>query len=569
MLILVGCRDLGGNRTQHQYQLPSPYTEPADYYLSMATQTPAPQNTGYQLKAVGRLLDDKAYPRAQQILAEISPNRLPTEQYAEYTLLSSQINLWRKRPQAARTQLANISPETTLTSYQRIQYHQTLAQAYADQQLHLDSAREHIQLDHLLPGEALRQTNRQQIWRQLNQIPIQQLHAHSLEDQYTEISGWLELAYLTKQHHNGTPKMQMALNVWQTKYPNHPALQAWSNQDVTTVSQAPRRVGLLLPMQGDLAEAGSEVHDGFMAAYYQHRRESAVHPQVKLYDTSVQSVQSVYQQALDDGVDLIVGPLPKEQVARLANQKLAVPTIALNYTHRPAKQMYQFGLAPHDEAQQVALKAAKDGHTRALIITGNEDWQTDIEQAFVQTWRQQQGQVIGHLNYDRQKDLNTAIKQILSINESEARQQHLTQVLGKELQSTPYHRQDTDMIFLIASPAKAREILPLLKYHYAGNIPIYATSTIYSGSPNAVNDRDLNGIYFVDSPAVLAGDRRRLYALGFDAYQLAQQLHRLSLLPESGLSGKTGLITLTPTRQFKRQAQWARFQNGKPQPISG
>jgi outer membrane PBP1 activator LpoA protein len=568
IIALTACRDFGGSSAGYQ-QLPSPYTEPADYYLSMAAQSPAPENSAYQLKAVGRLIDDKAYARAQQVLQDISPATLPNDQYAEYSLLAGQVSLWRKQPKTARSQLARINNPAQLTAYQRIQYHQTLADAYAIQQLYLDSAREHIQLDSLLPDGALRQTNRQQIWQQLSQIPTQELHAQSLEDSYNDMSGWLALAYITKQHNNGTAAMQHALNNWRMQYPNHPALQAWSTQEAPAIIQQPQHIALLVPLQGELVDAGNEVRDGFMAAYYQHRQESAQHPQVKVYDTSYQSVKSVYQQALAEGADMVVGPLPKEQVSQLATQRMTVPTIALNYTARPAKQMYQFGLAPQDEAEQVAAQAAKRGLSRALVITGNDDWQFDIEQAFTQAWQQHNGRIISHLNYDKQTDLDAAIKQLLGIDDSEARQKQLNQVLGKRSQSTPHRRQDVDIIFLIAAPEKAREILPLLKYYYAGSIPIYATSTIYSGSANTINDRDMDGVYFVDLPSVLAGDRRRLYALGFDAYQLTQELNRLALLPQSTFTGKTGLISLQENRQFKRQATWARFKNGKPQPITG
>ncbi len=53
------------------------------------------------------------------------------------------------------------------------------------------------------------------------------------------------------------------------------------------------------------------------------------------------------------------------------------------------------------------------------------------------------------------------------------------------------------MVFLLSYPSKARQIMPLLKYYYAGDVPVYATSSVYTGGVNVMKDRDLNGIIFL------------------------------------------------------------------------
>src|SRR5205823_5983563 len=73
-------------------------------------------------------------------------------------------------------------------------------------------------------------------------------------------------------------------------------------------------------------------------------------------------------------------------------------------------------------------------------------------------------------------------------------------VNNKAVPSAQKRRQDADMIFMIAPPEYARQIKPLLNYYYAGNLPIYATSHVYQGIPNAALDNDLNGIQFCDMP---------------------------------------------------------------------
>jgi len=130
-------------------------------------------------------------------------------------------------------------------------------------------------------------------------------------------------------------------------------------------------------------------------------------------------------------------------------------------------------------------------------------------------------------------------------------------------------RQDFDVIFLLAPPASARQIMPLLRYYYADNIPVYSTSVIYSGVPSPEKDSDLNGIIFCDTPWSLQQNAsgvsaNRLYAVGQDAYALGNQLTRMRALPNFPLYGATGAITLTPQQQFYRRLPWATMHDGRP-----
>src|SRR5690606_35755969 len=109
-------------------------------------------------------------------------------------------------------------------------------------------------------------------------------------------------------------------------------------------------------------------------------------------------------------------------------------------------------------------------------------------------------------------------------------------------------------------PAQARQIKPTLAFHYAGDIPVYATSHIYSGVPNPSADRDLNGVRFntmpwifdtqseekkmIDSAVKSSAIYSRLHALGVDAYRLSPRLPQLAQIPEMRLYGATGAMRL-------------------------
>ena len=148
-------------------------------------------------------------------------------------------------------------------------------------------------------------------------------------------------------------------------------------------------------------------------------------------------------------------------------------------------------------------------------------------------------------------------------------------------------RQDFDAIFLIAQPDMARQIKPLLRFYFAGNVPVYGLSQLYDGSPNPNKDRDLNDIVFCDMPWVLESQHMhptylntlqkqsqqvwpqsykkysKLYALGIDAYRVSQSLNTMQLLPDFGLRAATGTLYLD-NNQIYRQLIWAQFDQGKP-----
>lgn len=127
-------------------------------------------------------------------------------------------------------------------------------------------------------------------------------------------------------------------------------------------------------------------------------------------------------------------------------------------------------------------------------------------------------------------------------------------------------RQDFDVIFMLAEPKSARAIVPLLRFYYAENIPIYSTSVIYSGSPNPQKDTDLNGVIFADTPWTLkmASNTNRMYAVGRDAYLISNGLLRLTQLPNFPLYATTGALTLNSNHQIYRRLPWTKIENGHP-----
>jgi outer membrane PBP1 activator LpoA protein len=138
------------------------------------------------------------------------------------------------------------------------------------------------------------------------------------------------------------------------------------------------------------------------------------------------------------------------------------------------------------------------------------------------------------------------------------------------------------MVFLVAYPTQGRQIQPTLEFLYAGDLPIYATSAIYSGTPDPARDRDLGDIRFNASPWTLTDpgqlsprpdDRlpqahRQLFALGVDSYLLHAQLADGMPGLAQPVYGQTGLLMMDGNGRVMRLQPWARFRNGRAAPLS-
>lgn len=551
----------------------TPYTLPAATYLALSTnQAAVEEKQSLLIMAAGRFIYEGQWRNGLDILKKT--NALSPLQENAKNILLAKIDLIREQPRAAIAGLASVHEISSLAPYYQVQYHEILASAYEAVGNATESVVERIKLERLIPDEAGQTNNRRILWLTLTQLAVEELNTLALEAaDDSQLQGWMQLALIARQKNQDAQATLAQLEQWQDHYPTHPAnklLPSPLSSVKPYLHSSPRQVALLLPLRGSLAGPGNAIRDGFMAA--------AAHSttKVRLYDTaSTTEVSALYQQALNEGADYVVGPLTKTDVAKVAVIEHPVPTLLLNEVDSTSKEnAYYFGLSPSNEARQVALRAGKKGHRRALVIAPAGAWGDEIVAAFQSQWQGNGGVIVDKLAYGDKEDLNVAVRDLLQVSASQAREKQIKQLLGRTIQTIPSRREDFDMIFLLAYPTKARQIMPLLKYYFVTNVPVYATSTVYSGSPNIMKDKDLDGIVFSDMPWVFThqlGNRNwpeqlnsynRLYALGMDSFALSTQLNQLLLFPAMGIDDKSGVLYLNRTQQIARIPAWGQFKGG-------
>ena len=323
-----------------------------------------------------------------------------------------------------------------------------------------------------------------------------------------------------------------------------------------------------------------------MTAFYQQQKNGQP-PTLRFYDSGSDDVLAVYQQAVADGADFILGPLAKDKAATIAAQgTLPVTTLALNYidTDNSADNFFQFGLAPEDEARQIADQGARKGARQAGILYPEGEWGARVAQAFVDRWQELGGSVTVTRTYQEGPSIGETVEEMLLVAQSQKRGNAVSRFTSLDMDNQPRRRQDMDFLFLLADPNQGRQVKPALNFHYAKDLPVYSTALIYSGEDNPRRDQDLNGIRFVDMPWILTNDNQalheaaneqwpdghgryeRLFAMGIDAYRLQGRLYLLNALPSSELPGVTGRLHMENQR-IVRELNWAVFVGGKAQTL--
>lgn len=322
-------------------------------------------------------------------------------------------------------------------------------------------------------------------------------------------------------------------------------------------STSGKRIALLLPSKGPHAEAAKTIKDGFLAAHYTQIQQQHSESNIKIYDTSgEEGVPAAYFQAMQDKAELIVGPLTKAEVQTIAALSTSVPILALNTIGQTGKNqnLYQFGIMPEDEVIAVTDHARGYGLKRALVIAPEGEWGQRMVSAFNMAWQAKGGQVV----------------RTVVLNPNQALGDQLQSALGMATRAGQYF--EMDMIFLAASPELGRQVKLFMNMYQASKVPVYATSAVYSGKPMPQKDHELDGVRFCDMPCVLNQERSkeaglsvspRHFALGLDAYRLAQQITDNKMV--GGTMGATGNLHLEGHR-IQRRLSCAKFEQGIPVP---
>ena len=595
-LLLASCASQQGyspqavNEAEELYQAER-YDEAALAFNQQANSTAGTQQTLLLLRAVIAYVKAEKLTPAIQLLHSIPVNENDLKQTSLARLARAHIALAERNAEEVLTQLSEpLASESS--SLLRSEFHELRGAAYSMQGDRLTTAQEYILQGNYLTNNEKLLKSQQLIWESLSLLSERALQQMQPAQAPDILSGWMELVRLSKKYQLNPTLLRAAIINWQRRYSDHPVhlsliegLRSRKQEDVSL----PKKIALLLPLSGRFANAAKAIHDGLLASYYSQKEQSGI--SIRIYDTAgkPENIESIYEQAVSNGAQFIIGPLNKASINELAGQsELPVPTLALNYINEdntPPQELYQFGLSPEEEARQVAERTWLDGHVNAAVLTPVGPWGNRVFKAFSERWEQIGGKVVEQQSYNSSKnDFSSPIRKLLNIDDSKRRYRSLSRLLKTKLKYTPHRRQDIDFIFIAGYPRQARQIRPQLKFFHASKVPVYATSHIFTGNLNTERDRDMDGIRFGDMPWVLSettshrglrnkiesliskegNKHQRLYAMGVDAFNIIAALNTLKAYPYERYQGETGSLSLDAKQRVKRQLSWVYFRSGRP-----
>ncbi|MDC9719666.1 MAG: penicillin-binding protein activator [Gammaproteobacteria bacterium] len=570
-------------------------TEPAlpqqlNQQLQQIYQTPKPIRQSQLLAMAQKLLAQGHAQSSARLLDQINLDNLEKALLGRYFETRAETQLTLGNSFGAIVWLHQAQLLTPATQPTIISKRLALkAQAYELNGRALPAATTLIELSQTLVTQDPTQYN-QRIWRSLTKVSKNALQQHAAKAASDTARAWYNLALLPLNYHDLHLQLN-ALKQWQQQWPTHPAALK-PPKDLQNLADLnahqPRRIALAIPLEGRLGKVGKAVIDGFMAARFEAHKKQGIIPYIKVYDTTqLHDLDALYQQASDDQIEMIIGPLDKEEVVELSQREaLPIPTLALNYVplesnHKLTTNLMQFGLVVEDESAQLAKRNWAQGHKRILILHQDQAWAIRAARHFKSTWDELGGQIVSQVSFSGAGDHSKAITQALLINQSHDRSKILKQILSGSsptLKFEPRRRQDIDAIVLFALPEDGRQIIPTLAFHYAANLPVYASHHIYQGPTKTNRDRDLNKVIFTELPWMIEQPEiqktishqwpqrqryNRLFAIGVDAYRLFPRLEQLQAYSDSRVHGVTGLLQMNAQGRIVTERSWGQFKGGK------
>jgi hypothetical protein len=604
-IVLGGCASLGGGapppslERAEALELRGEMAAAATEFERLAAQNPPASAWDLRLRAARAWLVAGRPGDARRVLAATdaevaagyapSPSQRLLRELARIDLVAAE-----DQPQAAWAQLGAVTEPTEADlreSY--LELRQRLAFATARS---VDAIRAEIARENLARTPEARSRLRRELFAQLRSASERGIKLDpAAAGRDSVLRGWLELGPLAAaaaQRGGVAP----ALAAWRARYPGHPASELVRAETTAATSSAvlgvAGHVAVLLPLSGRAAAAAAQVRDGLQAAVFGEPEWGR--PELRFYDTEQLGVAAALDEAVRAGADFVIGPLLREEVIAAADAATgSVEILALNYlpAERPAPEgFFQYALSPEDDARLAARRVLADGHRRGVALVPEGDWGARVLAAFRDEFQRGGGVLLSAAQYaPGSHDYSAAIQDVLRLSESRARERRLESLLGTTFEFLPRRRGDIDFLFAPAPAATARLLRPQVRFHYAGDIPAYATSDAYE--PGLTANQDLEGLIFPDMPWVLSGGaavdrlraatqaayseaartRGKLYAFGHDAWLLAATLRARGTRDFSGIvvDGATGQITLDADGRSRRELEWAQIRNGTPRLLAG
>jgi len=546
----------------------------AEHFESITTSS-ASQKTDALLSSAEYYIQAQDYQGAQNSIAQLNAVRISPQQLHRLNIIKAYLDYAQQDYRVSLNRLTRIlennhNSETDTPPSKQQLVDALLLNSFNHQALsnNASAIEALIEREHYLSGHA-RAENARYAWQLIQGLSDTERTNILATSPNAALRNRLEQS--DYENYNPSPAQPSQFEQWRSDSTQQ------TTQDIDNQWQAnsARHIAVLLPLTSKFNKAAQAVYDGIE---YQHQlNTSAFKPKLDVYDigNNPAQVHQYYYAAQQSGADLVIGPLGMDFADYLNNalsQYNALPTILLGGNRiLNQRNIIRLDMSPEQEGMHVAQRALAHGYVNAALLLANNSSSERTANAFQQYWLEQGGKISNVVRFSTtQFDHSTEIKQLFDISNSEHRRRQLAATLGFRPKFSAYRRQDIDFIFMIANNQTGRIIRPQINFFEGRNIPVFATSNIYNGVQDEINNMDLEGTQFPTLPWVFessevsqyGGQLNALFALGIDAYSIAANFSALRNDASLSIAGKMGQLSIDSTGQVKQTPIWASFKQG-------
>lgn len=322
--------------------------------------------------------------------------------------------------------------------------------------------------------------------------------------------------------------------------------------------------------------------------------------QIQVYDTSTQPIEQILTQAKNDGATLVVGPLLKNHVEQLANSQTSLNVLALNepesVQNRP--NLCYFALSPEDEARDAAHHMWDQGKRTPLLLVPRSSLGDRVNKAFAAEWQKLGGGTVLQQQFGSKTELKQGINSGAGIRLSgtpitvqPAAAAGVT-IGGLNIPAPVVDAQVSssngrvDSVYIVATQDELTLIKPMISMRVSSrdNVGLYASSRSYQAGAGPDYRLELDGLQFSDIPLLSGANPAlmqqaaksfnndyslvRLYAMGIDAWTLANHFSEMRSLPGFQIKGDTGNLSADQDCVINRKLVWNQYRQGQIVPAS-
>lgn len=551
--LMTSCAMLSGHNASQQPEAFGALNQTSSWYEEQLSVAEPEFNYDWQILLARSYCADGNIDKALEVLSQLRPQAITPLQGNKADIVEAQIKSRQGRYKEAYSLLSSVNT-MSLSNQDAAFYYLLLAKNEERLSKYTAAGMHYVTLSEIVTNEDAKSDAQSRAIIALSAANNKDLSTSFKKAKSSYEKGFIEYAIIN--HIKNEKSRNRLIDKLEKKYPNHPvtklsATNALRKDDTSTtagtVNTTKRNnvIGVFLPLSGKYAElVGTPTKLGIQNS----ARDLGFSQPIKFYDTENTDIQTLYAQAKQDGVTIIIGPIIKEQTDSLIAQKPDIPVVALNegsIDHAP--NTYFLSLAPEIDIKSAVVKITNDGLTTPMVIAPHNSRGSRITNFFNVAWYKQHGRNISACYFT---DINS---------------------LESTLKTCYTGAPNTDAVYIYGTANESSIIREYSKIITKEKLQYYIGSRSNNGVLNTAVLNSISGMHLGDEPWLLAessakkevlatlpkanGDTLRCFAIGYDSLNVALNLNNLKNNSNAVINGLSGNIRINEGK-IVRELAW-------------